>query len=228
MIRFCAGRGLGAPGVSGGRRHIGVAAVSARWSVPFGAHACDHGSYLLQTGRNPRGPATAWCSEPAPSRPRNQDLDSGAGTARREQVGGHHPHPAHQRVRRLPGHEVTAVAEQERPDVLVEHGGGHEVEVRVEDVVRQARTGSASASARSAPAATARSAPRDRRRSRTRRSWPAATPPTRTARCGSRPLLRRRPDGPRSGSRRRWRCSAGAAPASPAPRPVRRHRCPGG
>ena len=40
-----AGRGVGAPGVSGGRRRIDVTAVSARWSFPFCAHACDHGSY---------------------------------------------------------------------------------------------------------------------------------------------------------------------------------------
>ena len=47
-----AGRGVGAPGVSGGRRRIDVTAVSARWSFPFCAHACDHGSYLLQTSRS--------------------------------------------------------------------------------------------------------------------------------------------------------------------------------
>ncbi len=43
-----------------------------------------------------------------------------------------------ERVGRLPGDEVAAVAEQERPDVVVEDEGGHAVEVGGDDVVRRA------------------------------------------------------------------------------------------
>lgn len=38
-------------------------------------------------------------------------------------------------VRRLPWHEVAAVAQQERADVVAEHGSSHAIEGRVDDVV---------------------------------------------------------------------------------------------
>ena len=46
-------------------------------------------------------------------------------------------------MRRLPRHEVAAIAEQERADVVREHDGGHAVELGVDHVIGRAEQDSA-------------------------------------------------------------------------------------
>src|SRR5215212_3229782 len=59
------------------------------------------------------------------------------GAVRPKQVTAQGDGAGDQRAGRLPGHEVAAVAEEVRAHDPVEDGGGHAVEVRVEDVVRR-------------------------------------------------------------------------------------------
>src|SRR6266545_5706356 len=89
--------------------------------------------------KNPAiAPMTGWPRVFIPgSRIDDQAAEERASTSP-EQVSAERPHRARERVRCLPRHEVAAVAEEKRPDVVREDGRGHAVVVRVQDVVARA------------------------------------------------------------------------------------------